>query len=162
MACAYLLCGEVGSGKTTYAKAWEQRTGGVVLNYDDLMLTLFDSCIGPTRHQEMACRCKAFLCEQALSFLQKGLDVMMDFGYWSKAERAEAKRFFAAYGYSALLIYIQAEADVITAHLLQRNQAIEKQGLHAYPIDAEKRARFHAQFEPPQADEIDQVVRIDH
>ena len=47
MACAYLLCGEVGSGKTTYATSWQAQTGGFVLSCDDLMLTLFDTCIGP-------------------------------------------------------------------------------------------------------------------
>ena len=55
---------------------------------------------------------------------------------------------------------MQAEADVITVHLAKRNQAIQTQGLRAYHIDAEKRARFHAQFEPPQKEEIDQLVVV--
>ena len=160
MACAYLLCGEVGSGKTTYAKAWEAQTGGFVLSCDDLMLTLFDACIGPVRHQDMSTRCKSFLYEQALCLLGKGMDVMLDFGYWTRAERLEAKRFFADHGFAAYLVYVQAEADVITVHLAKRNQAIQTQGLRAYHIDAEKRARFHAQFEPPQKEEIDQLVVV--
>lgn len=155
-----LLCGPCGCGKTHYAQHLRERSGTAVLSSDDLMLHLFDSCIGPERHQDMLRRCKSFLLQQAEELYALGLTVVLDFGFWSRAERVETKSRFAGRGIPAKLVYLNTPYEVITRHLEIRNRAVENGELRAYHIDAEKRARFDAWFETPTREEIDEEIQI--
>ena len=140
-----MLCGPCGCGKTTYAKTLQARGNTFVLSSDDLMLTLFDACIGRERHQDMERRCRSFLLRQAESLFALGLDVVLDFGFWNRKERLDTKQYFC---------------EIITRHLEQRNRLIETGKLRAYPIDEEKRKRFSSWFEEPTPDEIDEYIHI--
>lgn len=155
-----LLCGPCGCGKTYYAQRLRERGGTAVLSSDDLMLRLFDGCIGPERHQDMLRRCKSFLLQQAEELHALGLTVVLDFGFWSRAEREETKARFAGRGITAKLVYLNAPYEVITRHLDARNRAVERGELRAYHIDAEKRARFDSWFEEPGPEEIDEEIQI--
>ncbi|WP_195984263.1 ATP-binding protein [Clostridium sp. D33t1_170424_F3] len=155
-----LLCGPCGCGKTHYAQRLREQGGTAILSSDDLMLRLFDACIGPERHQDMLRRCKAFLLQQAEELYALGLTVVLDFGFWSRAEREETRSHFIAKGLPAKLVYLDAPYDVITRHLEIRNRAVERGELCAYHIDAEKRARFDSWFEAPGPEEIDEKIPI--
>lgn len=155
-----LLCGPCGCGKTAYAQALQARGNTVVLSTDDLMLALFDSCIGRERHQDMQRRCRSFLLRQAEELFALGHDVVLDFGFWSRDERRETRQYFAQRGIPARLVFLDASYDVITRHLEQRNRLVESGKMRAYHIDAEKRARFDSWFEAPTPEEIDEKIRI--
>ena len=129
-----MLCGPCGCGKTTYAKTLQARGNTFVLSSDDLMLTLFDACIGRERHQ--------------------------DFGFWNRKERLDTKQYFCKQGIPVRLIVLDAPYEIITRHLEQRNRLIETGKLRAYPIDEEKRKRFSSWFEEPTPDEIDEYIHI--
>lgn len=155
-----MLCGRCGCGKTAYAQTLQARGNTFVLSSDDLMLTLFDICIGRERHQDMERRCRAFLLDQAEALCALGLDVVLDFGFWSRSAREETKRYFAQRGIPARLVLLDAPYEVITRHLERRNRLVEDGILRAYPIDAEKRARFDSWFEPPGPEETDEQILI--
>ena len=155
-----LLCGPCGCGKTVYAEKLRAAGNAFVLSSDELMLTLFDSCLGRERHQDMQSRCRSFLLRQAEALFALNLTVVLDFGFWSRAERKETKRYFAARGIPARLVFLDAPYDVITRHLEQRNRLAESGKLRAYHIDAEKRARFDSWFEAPAPEEIDERLLV--
>ena len=155
-----MLCGPCGCGKTTYAKTLQARGNTFVLSSDDLMLTLFDACIGRERHQDMERRCRSFLLRQAESLFALGLDVVLDFGFWNRKERLDTKQYFCKRGIPVRLIVLDAPYEIITRHLEQRNRLIETGKLRAYPIDEEKRKRFSSWFEEPTPDEIDEYIHI--
>lgn len=50
MSTVYLLCGQVASGKSTYARTLAEREGALILSGDELLLKLEDRCQGPA-HQ---------------------------------------------------------------------------------------------------------------
>lgn len=149
MAKIYLLCGKVGCGKSTYANWLKAEKNTVILASDDLMLCLFDSCIGQVKHQEFLSRCKRFLYIQAEEFIKMGFDVALDFGFWQETERTEVAKMFAEKGIETKLIFINTDYDTITSNLNKRNALVEKGEVRAYHIDAEKRKRFDNLFEPP-------------
>lgn len=154
----YLLCGKVGSGKSTYAKILADKInstgkGAFILSADALMLRLFDECIGPERHQEFLSRCKGFLYYQAEQLLEMNIDVILDFGFWSKSERTNVIQHFSLFNAECRLVLLNPAYEAITANLEKRNQLVEKGLLRAYHIDMEKRKRFDSFFELPDADE---------
>ena len=56
MAEVILLCGKIAVGKTTYAAYLQRNRNAVVLSCDELMLSLFDSCLGD-KHDDTVKRC---------------------------------------------------------------------------------------------------------
>jgi len=153
MAIVYLLCGKVGCGKSTYANWLRTEKNAVVLSSDDLMMCLFDSCIGPDKHQEYLSRCKKFLYIQAEDFVKMGFDVALDFGFWQKSERTEVAKMFAEKGIETKLAFINTDYDTITNNLNKRNTLVENGETRAYHIDDEKRQRFDAMFQAPSENE---------
>ena len=158
MAIVHMLCGKVGSGKSTYAQSLKTKGNTYILSYDDLMIILFDDCIGPAKHQEMVSRCKKFLFGQALEMLEMNIDVILDFGFWSKEERDETKRFFKSKGIEVKLHYLNPPYEVITKHLEIRNKAIND-GVRGYYMTPEKRKRFDGFFQEPSKEEIDEYIK---
>ena len=152
-----MLCGKVGSGKTTYAQGLKANKNTFVLSYDDLMLILFDDCIGPSKHQDMVRRCKKFLFGQALELLEMNIDVVLDFGFWSKEERDYTREFFNSRDIPVKLHYINPSYDVISKHLEIRNKAIDE-GLRGYYMTPEKRKRFDSFFQEPSEEEIHEYI----
>ena len=91
MAIVHMLCGKVGSGKSTYAQSLKTKGNTFILSYDDLMLILFDDCIGPAKHQEMVSRCKKFLFGQALEMLEMNIDVILILVFGLKKKEMKQK-----------------------------------------------------------------------
>lgn len=160
MAALIMLCGRIGTGKTTYAQHLKNTMGAAVLSYDDMMLALFDDCIGFEQHQKMLVRCKQYLYQQAQQLLELGIPVVLDFGFWEKHERTQVRSHFKGLGADVQLYYMDRDGKTVQAFIARRNQAIRQQGLRAYEMDEEKLAFFGAMFQPPTADEVD--VRITH
>lgn len=158
MAKIYLLCGKVGCGKSRYANQLKQEKQAIILSCDKLMLRLFDECIGREKHQEFLARCKSFLYEQAEELLTMGHDVVLDFGFWSKAEREQTTTRFRDLGFETELIYCNPPYDVITKQLEQRNYLVEQGKIRAYHIDTEKRQRFDSWFEEPEKEEKPTII----
>lgn len=150
-----LLCGKTGSGKTFYADALCSKAGAKFfkLSSDDIMLRLFDVCPGPETHGNFEKRSKAYLATLALRLLDLGLNVILDYGFWTRAERDEARSFFAQSGYGARLVYFDTPSEVAAENLKKRAEHLQKTGELGYIIDEKKRAFFDSLFEPPADDE---------
>lgn len=148
-----LLCGQVGSGKTFYADTVCADSGFFKLSCDDMMLALFESCIGPERHADMLARCKKYLADVALRLLRAGMDVVLDYGFWTRTERTETAAFFSSAGFKARVVYVRADTETRRRNLERRNAALKASGGRGYVIDAGAADFFDAQFEPPAPDE---------
>lgn len=153
MAEIVFLCGKVGSGKTYYAGQLAADKGFFPLSCDDLMLTLFDECIGQEMHNRMVARCMEFLRGLALRLLDRGVNVVLDYGFWTRNSRDDARQFFSSRGHTIRLVYVCPQYDTITENLRRRNLRLAASGEKGYRIDGEMRRRFDSLFEPPEPDE---------
>ena len=160
MSKVILLCGKIASGKTTYAEALRRESGAVILSCDELMLTLFDQCLGE-KHDETVARCSRYLNRLALQIIASGLDVILDFGYWSRAERETVRAFFASRGVSVCLHYVCCEEGLRMKRLHERNQALAHAEERVYLIGDELRERLDQKFEEPSEEEVAQLVNTD-
>lgn len=91
-----LMCGKIAAGKTTEAEKIAQK-GAVLLSCDELMLTVFTSCLG-SKHVETERRCLRYLFKMAQRLNEKGIDSVIDAGFWTREERTEAEVFFKTSG----------------------------------------------------------------
>jgi len=78
MAVIYLLCGRVGSGKSTYAKKLKELHQAMILSCDDLMLSLFDEHLGD-QHQHIHRKSTAYLYHLAEELISIDVNVVLDF-----------------------------------------------------------------------------------
>ena len=149
MAKVMLICGKVCCGKTTYTKKLQEK-GAVLLSCDELMRLLFDEYLGD-RHDEVAARVQAYLFQKSAEILRAGTDVVLDWGFWTKASREEALRFYKEQGFAAELHYL--DVDDVTWQ-----QRIEKRNAHRGPcdyyVDDGLREKCLARFEPPDAADV--------
>ena len=157
MAKVIILCGKIASGKTTYANSLKRNHRTVVLSCDDLMLTLFDGCLRE-KHDATADRCELFFYGQAEQLVSIGIDAVIDFGYWTKAERTKAKQYFKAKGILCELHYLSIPEALRLERLAERNQSLAGETRRVYIINTDLRKYLDAKFEEPSSDEIEAII----
>lgn len=157
MAKVIMTCGKICSGKSTYAERLRKEHGAVLLSIDEIMLAMFGQYVGEM-HDEYVARTEKYLFGKSLEIVESGINVVLDWGVWTKAERAEAREFYKSRGIDYELHYIDVSDEVWRERIAKRNRAISKGELDAYYVDENLAAKFGAIFEPPSEDEID--VRV--
>ncbi len=153
-----MICGGLCCGKTTYAEALRGEKGGVILSIDALMLSLFGPDAGEM-HDEYARRGKAYLHGQALSLLEAGVDVILDWGFWTKAERTAVRAFYERYGYPVTVHALDIGEAAWRDRVERRNAAVRSGEAQAYPVDEGLAAKFRSRYEKPEASEADVWIR---
>ena len=157
MAKVIMTCGKICSGKSTYAERLRKENNAVLLSIDEIMLAMFGQYVGEM-HDEYVARTEKYLFGKSLEIVESGINVVLDWGVWTKAERTEAREFFKSRGIDYELHYIDVSDEVWRERIAKRNSAISKGELDAYYVDENLAAKFGAIFEPPADEKID--VRI--
>lgn len=154
----YLICGKICSGKTTYAKRLCEEKNAILLSVDEIMLSLFDQCCGPTLHQEYERRLKSYLFDKALEILANGSDVVFDWGFWTKEERSATKEFFKDRNIECELHYVAVSDEKWEQQLNKRNNQILNNEVKAYALSLERASFFASLFNEPDGNEIDVCI----
>lgn len=154
MAKIFLICGRIACGKTVYAQKLCTENHAVNLSCDELMLGVFGDTLG-MKFDEVSGRCKRYLYDKALELLACGTNVVLDWGFWSPAERRYAKKLFTDAGYEAELHYVHVSDEVWKKNIAIRNQLVAQGKCSAYPVDEGLLAKLSAGFHEPSAQEVD-------
>lgn len=157
MAKAILLCGKICSGKTTYAKELIRERRAVNLSVDEIMLSMFGMYAGEM-HDEYARRTREYLLEKSTELIGAGIDVILDWGFWTRDGRNEVKNFYTFRGIEWEMIHIDPSNEVWQERIAKRNREIENGRTDAYFIDENLAEKFASLFEAPSADEINRTV----
>lgn len=150
MAKAILICGRIGSGKSVYAEKLRLENKAAVLSCDEITLAVSSGCPG-----EILPAVKEMLFRKSLELLETDIDVILEWGFWSKAERDSAREFYESRGITCEFHYIQISDELQRLNLDERNLKVESGQVRAYIFDEEKTARFNEKFEEPCISEID-------
>ena len=120
----YLIVGLPGAGKTTRAKELEVSKSALRLTPDDWQMAVFvdDS---PTRwrsrervdHRE---RIEGKLVEIGMRAAQLGLDVVFDFGLWSRDERSALRWIADSLGIRAEVVYLPIQYEEQRSRITDR------------------------------------------
>ncbi len=160
MARVYLICGKIGCGKSTYAKRLREERGGVILSVDEIMLAVFGLYAGE-RHDEYAANLRGYLLEKSLELVGAGVSVILDWGFWTRAGRDEAKDFYRSRNIACEIHYLDIRDDVWRVRIDRRNRAVAAGETTAYLVDDGLAGKCAASFEPPAREEIDVWVGDD-
>jgi len=154
-----LVCGKMGSGKTTYANKLAGALNAMVIAHDDIMLGLFGGELYENDrkrffryHGWVDAYTKHITGAAALS----GATVIFANGFWSRAERDELRKHYSDMGVDCVLHYIDTTETQRYRNILKRNEDIRNGEPGYILIDDEDINHF---FETPDDDEIDCRVR---
>lgn len=154
MAKVILICGKICSGKSTYAERLRVENKAVLLSIDEIMLAMFGLYVGD-KHDEYVEKTEKYLFDKSVEIIETGIDVILDWGLWTRDERRYAKEFYSARGIENEIHYLNISNETWKTRLDKRNRAVSAGEIIAYPVDDNLAAKFGAIFEMPDRDEID-------
>jgi predicted kinase len=148
----YLICGLPGAGKTTLAKQIEVEQNALRLTPDDWLCRLFgnDRNVSDTYHDTI----EILLWETAERALQLGVNVVLDYGFWTKEERASFRKQAESIGARVKLISLEVPREELWRRLQHRNQNLPP---NTYVAEEWELDEWFAVFEPPISEELDDI-----
>lgn len=158
MAKVTILCGRIASGKTTIAKQICEAEKGIILSIDDVMLKLYDGCLGQEKHAETMQKISEYFYTLVPSLLACDVNVVFDYGYWSRKERDVIRSHFKQANIPYEMCFICVEDEIRNKRLSMRNDGLRAQEKRVYIIEDELLETLDARFEEPQEDEEITIV----
>jgi len=149
-----LICGKIGSGKTEYAKSLMKSNPAVLLSVDEITFSLFGANVGE-EHNLIVEKTQKYLLKKSLEIIDTDINVILDWGFWTREDRREATDFYKKYNITIEWHYIDVSNDMLRENLNKRNFEIEEGKISFYHFDDELASRFWEMFEIPDKNEID-------
>ena len=157
MAKVIMTCGRICSGKSTYAEKLRSELNAVILSVDELTLALFNNETGE-KHDIYVERAERYLFEKSVQLVQAGIDVILDWGFWTKAEREYAKEFYGSRNIEYEFHYIIIDDVLWKERIASRNELIKAGKVSAYYVDEGLAMKFASIFEEPEEYEINKII----
>lgn len=146
----YLICGFIGAGKTTFAKKLEERTGAVRITKDEWSIRLIGNDPTMDKYAEWDSKIIGLSRDFVFYLAEKGIDVIMDEGFWAKSERDEMKKKIGKLGAKCVLYYVECPIEVARKRVVGRNENLAKD---TFEISDELFDSYLKYWEPPTTDE---------
>jgi predicted kinase len=152
---AYLICGFIGSGKTTFARKLEKEIGVVRFTKDEWMVSVFGNSPPKDKFEydkfhEYDSKMAKLATEIALKFLASGTSVIIDDGFWYRKQRDETRQQLKDIGAITKLYYIHTSLDVMKARTIKRS---ENPPIDSFYITEQEFDDYFKMFQPPTNDE---------
>jgi predicted kinase len=156
MAILHLMVGLPCSGKTTFAKQLAVREKALLLTPDVWQMKLFGQDFPGKYHDKRHSTIEEIMWDVAKSVLSLGTSVILDFGCWAQCEREEFRQRARELNVSFQIHYMSASKEELLARLAERNrQAAEDNEI--WHIPSAYLEQWYEQFEPPTAEELNEV-----
>ena len=146
----YLICGFIGAGKTTFAKKLEKKTGAVRITKDEWSIRLIGNDPTIDGYEEWDRKIIGLSRDIAFYLAEKGIDVIMDEGFWAKEQRDELRRKIDAIGANAVMYYVETPIETIRERIVGRNNNFTKD---SFQISREMLDNYLTYWQPPREDE---------
>jgi predicted kinase len=146
-ATLFVLVGLPGAGKTTRARQLEWQRGALRLTPDEWMIPLFGEPLADGGRDVLEGR----FVWLALRALRLGVDVVLDFGVWSRDERSALRALAAEAGARCELVYLPVD------EVEQHRRVADRRGTApgtTFPMTPEDLSRYREVFEAPDDEEL--------
>ena len=156
MPTLFLTCGLPGSGKTTLAKRIEREQPALRLTADEWLFALF----GPEPESAEVMKgapsarrtaVEALQWDVAAAALRLGIDVVVDWGVWSRQERDDYRARAKALGARTVVCFLDVARDEQWRRISARNANLPP---GAFRIEEEYLDLWASWFDRPTDDEL--------
>ena len=148
---AYVVCGFIGAGKTTFARKLENETGAIRITKDEWIIKIFGNKITSDKNFGRYDRNITELAtDMAFKILKSGKDVIIDEGYWVKSQRDEIKKKIINVGAKPIFYYVEYPVEKMRERVVARskNPPVDSFEINGYMFD-----KYLKYWEPPTKEE---------
>jgi predicted kinase len=146
----FLMVGLPGAGKTTRAKEIEATHAALRLTPDDWILVLCGGDLGRSQRDAVRDPVEALQWQVAARALALGCNVVLDWGFWSRAERADYRARAEGLSARVRVIFLDATTDMLWSRISRRAESASG----TLAISRAELDQWAAIFEPPTAEEL--------
>jgi len=158
MAKVYMMCGKICSGKTTHSHELRKQQKAVVLSVDDITLALLGQ-YGGDKLDEYVEKLEEYFFYKSVEIVETGINVVLDWGFWTKRERDFAKNFYSSRNIEYEFHFIDVDDEEWYRRLEKRNKDIIEGKSKNYFVDEGLAEKFQSIFEVPAENEIDVWIK---
>ena len=151
MATLHLICGLPCSGKTTLAKALERELPALRLCPDEWIARLYGAEITDEALDAARDPVEQALWDLAARILVLGVDVILEYGFWSRSEREVFRGRAAQLGARSKVHFTHASESELLRRLAWRNANLP---LGTFQIEEARLREWISLFEAPGVDEL--------
>lgn len=148
----YLICGKICSGKSRYAAQLQAEKSAVRLSCDEIENDLFHHDFGE-RHDAVSADIKRYLHKKAAEIARAGCPVVLDWGFWTRAERKAASAHYRDAGIPFEWHYVEISDSDWRRNIASRNAAVAAGETTDYAVDSGLLEKLESLFEPPTPEE---------
>jgi predicted kinase len=123
---------------------------------DDWMIRLFGHHMPRELFTQRLIVCETMVLELALKLAARGVDTVIDHGFWRRESRDSARAFLARAQADVVLVYFDVPTSVLKERLRARNTDLPE---GTFEITEEMFEQFSTWFEAPGPDEGAVIVR---
>ena len=154
-----LVCGKVGSGKTTYATKLATRLNAVIITQDELMYGLFGTELyynDREQYYKYVTWVEEFVKRKAGEAAKAGAVVICENGFSLRSERDDLRMLYSGMGVEYEFHYIDTPEEQRLRNIQKRNDAILRKECYETFMREDDINHY---FEIPDADEIDLIIK---
>lgn len=161
MAAVHLISGLPCSGKTTYSRALQADLKAVLFSLDRWLITAFErysiADVGYPEHVRRVLACRTLIWDDAAEFLTRGVDVILDDGFFYREHRMRVGEQARRIGAVVKVHHLDAPLDVLQSRLEDRNAHLPQ---FNFLIEPQTLGAFVEMYERPSVDEGAEVIVI--
>lgn len=146
----YLIVGLPGAGKTLRAKKIEQEQYALRLTPDEWIIYIYGHDLNRAQFDAVHDSIEALQWQTAKRVLELGCNVVLDWGFWSKAERTRCRKEAEGLGAIIRIEYLPGTIGELWSRISSRQES-KKGTLEISWAELEEWAKI---FEPPSQDEL--------
>ena len=154
MSDVILICGMICSGKSHYARKLAKERNAVILSCDEISADIFHHAEGE-RFDDVTADIKRYLHKIAARIAGTGGNVILDWGFWTRAERREVSEYYTVLGIPFEWHYIDISETEWRCNIGLRNKAVAADETSDFFVDDGLVTKFLSRFEIPEREEID-------
>lgn len=148
------ICGKICCGKSYYAKQIKEQENAVILSIDEVTYDLIDNEQGEF-YDAFAERVNKYLMKKAAEIVKADCNVILDWGFWTKAERQETTKYFNQFGIDVEWHYVDIERSRRERLIEERNAKIKNgNGGSNFYVDEGLMEKLLSKFEEPTREEM--------
>ena len=149
MATLHVLHGLPGSGKSTFAQGLAQRVNGLTVANDQWMNVLFPEPCARDQYLDHFNKIEEIQLTVARRALECGIDVIWDYGVWTRHSRQKLVQSFSQVGCRLQFYSFECQAKIADSRVLRRDtRKHPSHSLNQPALDL-----FRSMFEPISVDE---------